>query len=51
MNPQIIPHGLNVWVFINAAYAASVFCLAGMSWLTYRRYRRAWARLAQAEQL
>ena len=47
MNPQII----NVWPFINGAYAAALVFLVGVSCLTYRRYRRARARLAQAEQL
>lgn len=51
MSPQILPHAINVWAFINGAYGAAIFFLLGMSWLTYRRYRRAWARLAQAEQL
>lgn len=51
MTTQIIPHAINVWPFINGAYGAAVFFLAGMAWLTYKRYRRAWAKLAQAEQL
>lgn len=40
-----------VWPFINGAYAAALVFLAGCAVLTYRRYRRARQRLAQAEQL
>lgn len=42
---------INVWPFINGAYAVTVLFLLGLAWLTYSRYRRARLRLAQAEQL
>ena len=42
---------INVWPFVNGAYAATMLFLIGASWLTFTRYRRARARLAQAEQL
>ncbi len=40
-----------VWPFINAAYGVTVAFLAAAGWLTLARYRRAAARLAQAERL
>ncbi|MBU6448107.1 MAG: heme exporter protein CcmD [Rhodospirillales bacterium] len=42
---------INVWPFVNGAYGATVLFLLGAAWLTFMRYRRARARLAQAEQL
>lgn len=49
MTPPVQP--IQVWPFIDGAYAATVIFLAGASLLTLARYRRARARLAQAEQL
>lgn len=51
MSQQVFVQPINVWPFINGAYGAALIFLVGISWLTYRRYRRARARLAQAEQL
>lgn len=42
---------INVWPFVNGAYGATVLFLLAAAWLTFARYRRAKARLAQAEQL
>lgn len=50
MNPAIL-QTVNVWPFINGAYGVTVLFLAGASWLTFLRCRRAAARLAQAEKL
>lgn len=51
MNSSVFTQAINVWPFINGAYAATVFFLASIAFLTYRRYRRARLRLAQAEQI
>lgn len=51
MSQQVFVQSINVWPFIDGSYGAAVLFLASISWLTYRRYRRAQARLAQAEQL
>lgn len=50
MNQAVFIQNINVWPFINGAYGAALVLLLGMAWLTYRRYRRARLRLAQAEQ-
>ncbi|MBU6418729.1 MAG: heme exporter protein CcmD [Proteobacteria bacterium] len=50
MNPAAI-QPIDVWPFVNGAYAATVLFLAGAAWLTFARYRRARARLAQVEQV
>jgi len=42
---------MNPWPFINACYGLAAVFLGGISWLTLARYRRAQARLAQAETL
>lgn len=49
MNPAVQP--IHVWPFVNGAYGATILFLAGAAWLTFVRYRRARARLTQAEQL
>lgn len=51
MNPPVFTQTINVWPFINCAYAATVFFLLSITFLTYKRYRRARFRLGQAEQL
>lgn len=51
MSQQVLVQSINVWPFINGAYGAAVLFLVSISWMTYRRYRRAQARLKQAEQL
>ena len=48
---QLPTQTIAVWPFINGAYAAALVFLGSASWLTYRRYRQARQRLAQAEQL
>jgi hypothetical protein len=50
MNPASI-QPIDVWPFIDCAYGVTVLFLIGAAWLTFARYRRARARLAQAEQL
>ncbi len=50
MNEAAI-QSINVWPFINGAYGVTVLFLIGAAWATRARYRRARARLAQAEQL
>ena len=50
MNPAAL-QTINVWPFINGAYGVTVLFLVGAAWLTLARYRRARARLTQAEQL
>lgn len=49
MKQAVIIQAINVWPFINGSYVSAILILAGMSWLTYRRYRRARTRLMQAE--
>lgn len=51
MNQSAFIQSINVWPFINGAYGAALVFLLALAWLTYRRYRRARLRLAQAEQL
>lgn len=51
MNSPIFKQTINVWPFIDGAYAATIFFLIAIAWLTYWRYQRAQLRLAQAEQL
>lgn len=51
MNSAVFTQTINVWPFINAAYAATAIFLLGLAFLTYRRYRLARLRLFQAEQL
>ncbi len=42
---------MNPWPFINGAYGVTVLFLIGAGMLTWARYRRAMARLTQAEKL
>ena len=42
---------MNNWPFIIGAYGVTVIFLAGAAWLSVARYRRAIARLKQAETL
>lgn len=51
MTTLLPSQAINVWPFINGAYGLTVLFLLGISWLTYRRYRRAKLRLEQAEKL
>lgn len=48
--PMVL-QSINVWPFINGAYGVAILFLVGFSWLTYQRYHRARARLAQVERL
>lgn len=49
MKQTVLLQAINVWPFVDGAYTCAVLILACMSWLTYRRYRRARTRLMQAE--
>lgn len=51
MSPQFFSQPINVWPFIDGAYGAALLVLGFMAGFTFRRYRRARARLAQAEKL
>lgn len=51
MKSPVFSQMINVWPFIEGAYAVTVLFLLGLAWLTYWRYRRAQLRLVQAEQL
>ena len=42
---------IDPWPYINGAYGAAVVFFAAAAWLTLSRYRRAQARLKQAETL
>lgn len=48
---KLATQAIQVWPFINGAYAAAIVFLVAAAWLTYRRYRLARQRLMQAEQL
>ncbi|MCB5943256.1 heme exporter protein CcmD [Acidocella sp. KAb 2-4] len=39
----------NTWPYINGAYGVTTIFLVAAAWLTFARYRRALARLRQAE--
>ena len=51
MSPQLFSQPINVWPFIDGAYGSAFVVLSCMACFTFHRYRRARARLAQAEKL